>query len=273
MRSVLRSTSPSRLLALTSPIALLALSSLVSCVADGGSEPASAPSRATSTHERAVARPKSGPDAAWMANVQARIQDAGHIFRPGADGAFRAEVPERRLLGTFDASGARIGMQGRGTAVVHTALSGQVAPALGDCVAGMSEPSGACVRRVEYTDGGMTEWWESTAAGFEQGWIVEQGSGAGLTIPVQVDGADVIDGGDALWLQTADGVLAVRDLTAVDATGRDLEAHLVPAAGGFTVVVDDAGGSLPRGDRPGLHHRGVELLGRRWGHAARLRAE
>lgn len=121
-----------------------------------------------------------------------------------------AEVPNRGLGGRFDAGGAQLTLYddtvgvrvvgfGRDTVEVST----PVAPVLGACVADLVEPSGDCVRRIEYGVAGLTEWWASREEGFEQGWTVEVApDGAGpLTLELAVEGADVTVGDGELWLQ------------------------------------------------------------------------
>ena len=242
-----------------SRLGLLALSlSLTACSLESPADPVGGAG--------SVSLQPEGVRIAWMATVQARLRDGSHAFIAdrGQAGGFHAEVPERRLRASFDVGGVRLtgaagGRDAAGAAGaihVRSARFGRTAaleesvmgePVLGDCIAGMAEPSGACVRRLEYASPGLTEWWKSTPEGFEQGWTVDAppGGEGELAIDIAVDGASVVDAGDSLWLQGDDRLIAVRDLWAFDAAGRQLDARFVPSESGFQIVVDDDGAAYP----------------------------
>lgn len=200
-----------------------------------------------------------GPDPAWMAVVNARIRDGGHRFFPGA-GGFRAEVAERGLTARFDDAGARItgpGHEGDHPVTVRAARVGRpgrvegitgVAPGLGECQEGKVDPVGACIPRLEYAAGGVTEWWEAGPKGLEQGWVVaERPAGDGpLWIDVEVANADAVVQGAQVRLLGDDGdALVVRGLAAQDARGDDVPLRFQGTDDGFRVVVDDEGAEYP----------------------------
>src|SRR5687767_894862 len=99
----------------------------------------------------------------WLATVSARIADGGHGFRPEETG-FTAEVRERGLRGWFAGD---VRLETKSDAIVlRTGES--TTPSLGECVDGMSDPAGECIRRLEYVGTGTTAWWVATNDGFEQ---------------------------------------------------------------------------------------------------------
>jgi hypothetical protein len=171
-----------------------------------------------------------------MAVVNARIRDASHqFFVDGAD--LRAEVPERGLTARFDHAGAHIASAHddaatpialRTTRVGRAASATPIvaaAPALGDCQEGKADPEGHCIPRLEYARGGLTEWWEAGAGGFEQGWVLTErpeGSGA-VRIDIEVGNADATVEGGSVHLHGDDGAtLIVSRLAAWDARGDDV---------------------------------------------------
>ena len=196
-------------------------------------------------------------DPGWLATVEARLRDGQHAFR--SDGqALLGDVPERRLSARFDANGAvltsgadsiGVRLHGFGAADIEP-----VSPTLGDCVPGMFEPSGACVRGLEYSRDGLTEWWHSTPEGFEQGWTVAHApewvdslrEQAGLSLDLGVEGATVLLAGQELWLHGEFGeVVEVSNLAAWDATGEPLDAWFEPSEDGFRIRIDDDGAVYP----------------------------
>ncbi|MFN7143903.1 MAG: FG-GAP-like repeat-containing protein, partial [Myxococcota bacterium] len=168
---------------------------------------------------------------------------------------FLAQVPRRGLRARFDAGGARIAVHDDdvGVRVLGVGRPGGIAPfaavpALGACVPGMADPTGACVQRLEYADGGVTEWWVARADGFEQGWTVDVApDGAGpLEVHVAISDADTRIGDGEVWLDGDLGAqLVVSGLAAWDADGRPLDARFAALDGGFRVVVDDTDARYP----------------------------
>ncbi len=246
------------LLTLAGPGLLCGIAALVVTACDAPRGPAPVGSEPVVARSRPSVGAVRGASADWFAGVQARIRDSSHAFFPvqGAAGSFHAEVTEHRLTGRFDADKARISL-GSGSPVDlrFTGLGradgvdapGLGAAAYGDCIAGMTEPSGACVRRIEATGEGLTAWWAGTSDGFEQGWTVDEAPGGqgALQVDVSVDGAAVLADDDGLTLQLAGGTVEVRELAAYDADGQALAAHFVPGPRGFTIEVDDATARYP----------------------------
>ncbi len=161
------------------------------------------------------------------------------------------EAPGKKLSGRFELDGAWleggghvVGIRtfsfGRGEADLAVERD---APALGSCAANLVSAGDRCVRRVEYASGTVTEWWESHAAGLEQGWIVDEAPpGEGdLVVAVSVAGAAVDVEAGKLWLKGDAGTLLVGSgLAAWDAEGRVLDTWFVATVSGFEVRVDDA---------------------------------
>lgn len=221
-----------------------------------GAEPRTAPATRVATRDHRV---RADPDPSWMAVVTARIRDGGYRFFPGA-GGFRAEVAERGLTARFDDAGARItgpGHEGEHPVTVRSAGVGRpgrvegiasVAPGLGECQEGKVDPVGACVPRLEYAAGGVTEWWEAGPKGLEQGWVVaERPAGDGpLWIDVEVANGDAVVQGAQVRLLGDDGdVLVVGGLLGQDARGEDVPLRFQGTDDGFRVVVDDEGAEYP----------------------------
>lgn len=200
---------------------------------------------------------KAGATASWKAEVGARIRDASHQFFQ-EPGQLRAEVPEQGLTARFDDGGARIARHDSShpitvrAARLGRARSGaeiaRTVPGLGDCQEGKADPEGRCIARLQYTGGGLTEWWEAGRGGFEQGWVLtERPEGHGpVQIDVEVRGADAVVGGASVELRGDDGsLLAVRGLRAWDARGDDVPAWFERGDDGFRVGVDDVGAVYP----------------------------
>ncbi len=185
-----------------------------------------------------------GREERWRSEVTARIRDASRTFEPTSDG-YRAEVVERSLTGTFEPAGVTLAF---GADAIEVSTIGWAEPTLGDCVDHLSDPSGACIRRLEYAGVDRTEWWVGGADGFQQGWTIEtrdEGS-EDLAISIAVSGAEVIGTDTGLWLQgDKGGVLVVDGLAAWDADGTPLSASFTSTDGGFEVNVADARARYP----------------------------
>ena len=107
----------------------------------------------------------------WGAQLQPRLEDARYGFTTDGLGFRGHRAPVQ-----FDLAGAHLGAitvrtarWGRASALRPATLG---APRLGACVPGRTDPTGACVRRLEYPGAGLEEWWVGAAAGMEQGWTV-----------------------------------------------------------------------------------------------------
>ncbi len=198
-----------------------------------------------------LASPSTAGANPWSTEVANRLGDDRLRFAPAGDGFVAA--PGSGLTGRFDVDGATLS-SAEGTITVRTAGWGRAdaleemppgAPRLGACL-GREDPSGACVRRLEYVDAGLVEWWAAGPDGFEQGWTVTTPpAGAGLlVVDLAVDGADAVVGDGELWLEGAEA-WNVSGLVAWDADGAPLPARFEAAPDGFRVTVDDAGARYP----------------------------
>jgi hypothetical protein len=113
---------------------------------------------------------------------------------------------------------------------------------------------------IDNRQSAITEWYENRAEGIEQGFTIAQRpernnaimSGQPLRLVVSLNGdlrAHEKDGGQAIELTDGEGkpVLSYSKLTAVDATGKHLAAHLETNDGGsdLALVVDDREASYP----------------------------
>ncbi|MDP2309080.1 MAG: FG-GAP-like repeat-containing protein [Pseudomonadota bacterium] len=191
----------------------------------------------------------------WMAEVSARLRDAARAFEPDV-GGYRAEVADRGMIARFDAAGAHISV---GDDVIDVSTVGwgrdqraedehRPAPALGACLEDRSDPAGDCVRRLEYSEPGRTEWWAGRDDGFQQGWTVDTpapGDGA-LTIEIAVSGGYVVGDDTDLWIQgDGGGVVLVSGLEAHDAGGTTLDIRFEVVEDGFLLRVADAGARYP----------------------------
>lgn len=119
-------------------------------------------------------------------------------------------------------------------------------PRLGGCAPGPQlDPAGACLPRLEYAHGGLTEWWSSTANGYEQGFEIAASEGDSIALWVRTP-AEVSGSGDSLQLTDPSGrSWRVSDLRAWDADGRRLPARMLGVEGGFELQVTTVGARFP----------------------------
>ncbi|MFP6630219.1 MAG: PKD domain-containing protein, partial [Myxococcota bacterium] len=149
----------------------------------------------------------------------------------------------------FEATGIRVHDRGAmgGGPLVDLSLAGiGRAAALQPVGPGVVRHAGA---RVEIERPGVTEWYENSARGLEQGFTLAQApSGAGpLTLVLAVHGATATLRGGSVILESATGRrLGYGGLVAQDATGRILASRLeVPDPQRLRLVVEDAGAPYP----------------------------
>lgn len=185
-------------------------------------------------------------DTSWREGLAARLAAAEYQPSPGAAGP---SAPNR-------AHGLRLSWRDDGVAV-DDRLSGErlvTLTTLGLGRAAHLEPLGSARAqlsssgRVERTWPQLREWWLNSADGAEQGWTLEERpSGQGpLVLQVAVAGAEVLTMDDGLALKSKAGrVLSYGHLSARDAEGQALTAHLVVDPLGFRLEVDDDDASYP----------------------------
>ena len=110
------------------------------------------------------------------------------------------------------------------------------------------------LNRIEYDRGDLLEWYVNGPAGVQQGFTLDAAPAGPPTSPVTLDlrfseglGASVDASGSSLTLRSDQGgpSLHYRYLTAFDADGRRLPAHLEVAARDIRLVVDDRGATYP----------------------------
>ncbi|HEX6765650.1 MAG TPA: integrin alpha, partial [Polyangiaceae bacterium] len=242
--------------------ALLVVSTFLTlgaCSPAGGSGPDQAPTAArTPSTETEVL----GAQQSWASGVARAVGAGEYRFRAiGKD--FEASNRAHDLRGRFDGSGARVSSR-------TAALAGEIELGLsawgreanvfsvprgrlgfGAC----SDPerldeSGACLKRLESARGAIVEWWDNAENGLEHGFEIAQrpGGPGALRLELRVSGAGVeveANGSTALLVTKAGFSASYSGLQALDATGRELPARLVPSAGGLGIEIDDSGARYP----------------------------
>ncbi len=191
-----------------------------------------------------------GVDPSWWSEVNHRLAMAEYEISPGETGP---QAPNRaqNLRSTFHDAGIEI--RHRDSRVADWSWSWQLA---GWGREGHLQPAErtapACAaRRVEYLREGITEWYENTAAGLEQGFTIsERPEGAGDLCILGALAGDLEprpQGDEAIIFADADGSLALRysKLLAWDSTGRELPGELALADGGILLRIDDSGAVYP----------------------------
>jgi hypothetical protein len=192
-----------------------------------------------------------GPGPEWSKMVADRIADDARAFEQDGD-AWAAMVPERGMRGRIDAEGAELASNGA-TVGVHTAAIGRQdalesarlgRPSLGSCSGEMTGPTGECIRRIERSDGIVTEWWTARSDGFQQGWTLEVAPAGEGAVRIEVDlvaarleGTELVTSTGARW--------QLGELAAWDARGHELPLALASTPGGYRLDVDDAGAVYP----------------------------
>ncbi|MES2638027.1 MAG: FG-GAP-like repeat-containing protein [Myxococcota bacterium] len=197
-----------------------------------------------------------GTSDGWLSVVSTRIAAEGRAIH-ARDGAFVADLTATGLTARLGADGVVVsGARGEALALRTSAWGREGAlatvgarePVLGACMPEL-DAQGRCLRRLEYADGELTEWWIGLGTGLEQGWSVDTApSGAGmLVVEVTVDGALAIDGGgEDVAITDADGrAWNVGRIAAWDAGGEPLPARIVADADSLRVEVDDTGARYP----------------------------
>lgn len=164
------------------------------------------------------------------------------------NGRWLAVSAGQALTASFGSAGARVSSGGSLLALrlAGVGYDGSLARVA------MVEPS-ARGNRVTYRYPDVTEWYANGPLGIEQGFTISRplpDRGAGqLRLSIQISGnlrRVLAAGGRQLDLERSGRVLlAYRDLTATDASGRSLAARLELSGGRLSILVDDRGASYP----------------------------
>lgn len=192
----------------------------------------------------------------WWQEVRSRIvadQRSFHVL----NGVFTANVRGVQAQLEGDAFHVRKGTDelvlrldswGRGDSQIAEAVS----PVWGACVAGAGPlPDGDCVRRVELHRNGITEFWQPTSSGFEQGWEIESRLPGSDLLELHLDIANatswtVDSDGDGVQILASQGrSWRYEGLKAWDATGTPLTAWMTSTPSGVSLRVDDTGAVYP----------------------------
>ncbi|MFN7143080.1 MAG: FG-GAP-like repeat-containing protein, partial [Myxococcota bacterium] len=169
------------------------------------------------------------------------IDPAAHAFTPVTD-AWGAHNVALGLGARFERGGARffagataftVGAPGGDWRLGGCALSGEV------------DTDGACLRRLERTDGAVTEWWESRADAFEHGFDVANG-GDTLTLDVPFTGATLVPGEKHVTVRVPGTPgFSYAGLVAWDAAGNTLASRMEVVGDTVRLHVETAGAAWP----------------------------
>lgn len=186
-----------------------------------------------------------------------RVQDDGlrravdrvlYSLQPEGHSKFRGVNQEQRLSLEFDDHGARL-LDKQGDLALHVSGYGHGSH-LREPLAAHPDASG---NRIEYRRGELTEWYENSSAGLEQGFTLRQRPGeardreplvialnvAGTLKPTQApDNTVLLESGNKT-------ILRYSGLRAWDARGRDLASRLEVRKNQIRLVVDDREAEYP----------------------------
>ena len=187
-------------------------------------------------------------DASWLAQAQRSIERREY-WASGSDHGLQAPNRIHNLRTYFGKGGIRVHDR---TAPGSPHLVGLSLAGVGRGYASLGVSEGEVVSegaRVEIRRPGLVEWYENSEAGLEQGFtLAERPPGEGeLVLELAVTGARAILSGERVILSTDRGRrLRYGELTAVDATGREVVARLAVAdASRLRMVVADAEAAYP----------------------------
>ncbi len=166
------------------------------------------------------------------------------------------------IRSVFSASGARLRVS-RGTLDLSLASVGR-----GQDLEGvkMGAPSGEA-SQILYRDGSIGEFYRNGPYGLEQGFTLRKrpqtGSGS-LVLTLRVGGSLIPEqAGSQILFGTRAGAIALRygELSAIDATGRELPAHLRLGNGTIQLLIDDGNARYPLRIDPFFEQQGSKLAG------------
>ncbi len=156
-----------------------------------------------------------------------------------ADG-LRADNPAQQFAATFGMDGVRVAPA---TGAAFSMRATEIVTANGTIAVAAAQPT-IVGSRVEYRREGMTEWYVNGPRGLEQGFTLDSPPAGAerFTVSLAVAGdLSAQANGDALMI----GALRYSGLTATDAAGATLPAHLDLADGMIRIAVDAAGAQWP----------------------------
>ena len=191
----------------------------------------------------APAEPASAPDAAWLAEVSARI-DAGRYRFVQDELGVSAAVPGGDLRARWRDDGLEL--RPRDGAALRVRLAGASGPAHpGGCrLDGAVDATGRCLRRLERPGDRVTEWFENRPEGLLHGFTVTSPG----DVELGIEGAEVRvddDGRGATFTLPDGALLTWRGLRAWDADGRDLPATMETSVDGLRLRVQDEAAAWP----------------------------
>lgn len=236
-------------------LAILPLTLLGACGVGGPGQPP-AGAAAPPPPEAPVSTLPPGAGDGWLRTVGSRIAAEARAIHP-RDGAFAANLPTIGLSARFDDEGLRIDEAGVEVLSLRTVAWGREGlldpvgarePRLGACTSAV-DAQGVCIRRLEYADEGLTEWWVGLGTGVEQGWSLDStpaGEGR-LVLEVVVDGALSVEssGEEATIIDAQARAWTVGGLNAWDARGRPLPVEVQADGDTLRLEVEDAGATYP----------------------------
>ncbi len=179
-----------------------------------------------SAHSTDSAAPAAGTEAAFTAT----------------DGGFLSTSRAWRFDTRLDADGARLT---GGQDQLELQFTGWGRDVIVPAVTSTPSSTGA---RVTYDRGSVTEWWQNTAAGSEQGWdFADKPDGEGeITIEVKLDGGTPVLAADSVQIIGDHGGLwTYAGLRATDDAGRELPVRFDVRGDTIGIKVDDAGATWP----------------------------
>ena len=196
----------------------------------------------------ASASPRMGIGESWLEQTEKTLAASEYHAMRNPQGL---QAPNRahRLRTYFENEGIRVHDRAKGGGPALAGLSLAAlgrGPALAPVGAGAVTHSGA---RVEIARPEVTEWYENSARGLEQGFTLDsrpQGEGA-LVLELSVAGATASLDGESIVLRAQTGRrLRYGELVAWDASGRTLASRLELAQPDvLRLVVEDAGATYP----------------------------
>jgi hypothetical protein len=209
----------------------------IALLARGGGERADAPPAAT----------PAPPDTAWLARAHQHIAEREY-WANASEGGLQAPNRAHDLRTWFEPDGIRVHDRTAAGAPQLVSLSLAAVGREGSLAAVTPGEVANDGPRVEIRRPGLTEWYENSPAGLEQGFtLAARPAGAGpLVLELGIGGARAEQQGDALVLRAGDRRLRYAKLLAFDATGAEVPARFALAdASRLRILVEDAAATYP----------------------------